>query len=46
MRGFFTLLPMIFALVVPAVTMRLFSEERNTGSYELLLTLPVLYGGW
>jgi ABC-2 type transport system permease protein len=41
MRGFFTLLPMVFALVIPAVTMRLFSEELNTGSYELLLTLPV-----
>jgi len=41
MRNFFALLPMIFAFVVPAITMRLFSEEFNTGSYELLMTMPV-----
>jgi ABC-2 type transport system permease protein len=41
MRGFFSLLPIIFSFIIPAVTMRLFSEEFNTGSYELLLTLPV-----
>jgi len=41
MRAFFSLLPVLFAFIVPAVTMRLFSEELNTGSYELLLTLPV-----
>lgn len=41
MRNFFALLPMIFAFVIPAVTMRLFSEEFNTGSYELLMTMPV-----
>lgn len=41
MRPFFSLLPILFAFIVPAVTMRLFSEELNTGSYELLLTLPV-----
>jgi len=41
MRPFFSLLPILFAFIVPAVTMRLFSEELNTGSYELLMTLPV-----
>jgi ABC-2 type transport system permease protein len=41
LRDFFTLLPIIFSFVVPAVTMRLFSEELNIGSYEILLTLPV-----
>ncbi len=41
MRGFFSLLPYIFSFVIPAVTMRLFSEEFNTGSYELILTMPV-----
>jgi len=41
MRGFFSLLPIIFSFIIPAITMRLFSEEFNTGSYELLLTLPV-----
>jgi len=37
----FTLLPITFAFVIPAVTMRLFSEEINIGSYEVLHTLPV-----
>jgi ABC-2 type transport system permease protein len=41
LRGFFQLLPLIFSFVIPAVTMRLFSEEMNVGSYETLLTLPV-----
>lgn len=38
---FFSLLPPTFAFIIPAVTMRLFSEEINVGSYELLLTLPL-----
>lgn len=41
MRNFFSLLPVIFSFIVPAITMRLFSEEFNTGSYELLMTMPV-----
>jgi ABC-2 type transport system permease protein len=43
LRNFFSLLPVVFAFVVPAVTMRLFSEELNVGSYEILLTMPVTY---
>ena len=43
LRNFFTLLPLIFSFVVPAITMRLFSEELNMGSYEILLTLPVTF---
>jgi ABC-2 type transport system permease protein len=42
-RNFFNLLPITFAFVIPAVTMRLFSEELNVGSYEILLTLPVSF---
>ena len=41
LRNFFGLLPITFSFVIPAVTMRLFSEELNTGSYEILLTMPV-----
>lgn len=41
MRNFFSLLPVIFSFIIPAVTMRLFSEEFNTGSYEMILTMPV-----
>ena len=40
---FFSILPVAFAFVVPAVTMRLFSEEINIGSYEILLTMPVTF---
>ena len=43
LRNFFNLLPVIFSFVVPAVTMRLFSEELSAGSYETLLTLPVTF---
>jgi len=42
-RNFFALLPIIFSFVVPAITMRLFSEELNVGSYEILLTMPVTF---
>jgi ABC-2 type transport system permease protein len=38
---FFALLPLSFSFIIPAVTMRLFSEEINVGTYEILLTLPV-----
>ncbi|SLM32129.1 Predicted ABC-type transport system, membrane protein (fragment) [Desulfamplus magnetovallimortis] len=37
------MLPMIFSFIIPAVTMRLFSEEMNVGSYETLLTMPVSF---
>jgi ABC-2 type transport system permease protein len=43
MRSFFSLLPMTFAFVIPAITMRFFAEELSTGSYETLLTLPVTF---
>lgn len=41
LRDFFNLLPPVFSFIIPAMTMRLFSEEFNTGSYEILETLPV-----
>ena len=41
LRNFFSQLPIIFAFIVPAITMRLFSEELNSGSFELLSTLPI-----
>ncbi len=43
LRNYFALLPIIFSFVVPAITMRLFSEELNVGSYEILLTMPVTF---
>jgi ABC-2 type transport system permease protein len=42
-RNFFSLLPLMLSFIIPAVTMRLFSEELNIGSYEVLITLPVTF---
>jgi len=41
MRAFFINLPILFVFMVPATAMRLWAEERKTGSIELLLTLPI-----
>lgn len=41
MRGYFFYLPWIFLFLTPAITMRLISEEKKSGTIELLLTLPV-----
>ena len=38
---FFFIAPWVFLFLVPAVTMRSFSEERRTGTLELLLTKPI-----
>jgi ABC-2 type transport system permease protein len=43
LRNFFRLLPIVFAFVVPAITMRQFAEELNVGSYEILLTMPLRF---
>ncbi len=41
MRNYFGLLPWIFLFLSPAITMRLWSEEKKTGTIEFLLTLPI-----
>ena len=41
MRGYFSMLPLFFLFFVPAITMRLWSEERKLGTYEILFTLPL-----
>jgi len=41
MAPFFTFLPWVFMVLGPAVTMRLWAEERRNGTVELLLTQPV-----
>lgn len=41
MRPFFDSLPWLFMIVVPAITMGLFSQERYTNTIEVLLSLPV-----
>lgn len=41
LRSFFVWHPWIFLFLVPAVGMRLWADERQTGTIELILTLPV-----
>lgn len=41
LQPFFNFLPWLYLLLVPAVGMRLWAEERKTGTLELLLTLPL-----
>ena len=38
---FFTFHPWLFLFLVPALSMRLWAEERRSGSIELLMTLPI-----
>jgi len=38
---FFQLAPWIFVVLIPAVTMRAFSDEQKMGTLELLLTKPI-----
>jgi len=39
--GLFYLAPWLFLFLCPAVTMRLFAEEKQTGTWELLATRPL-----
>ena len=41
LNPFFNFLPWVFLLLIPAITMRLWAEERRLGTIELLLTLPI-----
>ena len=41
LRYFFQVLPVLFSFFIPAMTMRVFSEEKRSGSMETLVTLPV-----
>ena len=41
MRDFFVLMPWMFLFFAPAMTMRLWAEEKKMGTVEILMTLPI-----
>lgn len=41
MRPFFNLMPVILCVFIPAITMRLWAEERRGNTFEMLLTFPM-----
>ena len=41
---FFQFHPWLYLFLVPAIAMRLWAEERRSGTIELLLTLPLTTG--
>ncbi|HEY9168145.1 MAG TPA: gliding motility-associated ABC transporter permease subunit GldF [Lutibacter sp.] len=41
LNGYFFLAPWIFIFLIPAITMRSFSEEINTGTIEIIKTKPI-----
>ena len=41
LRAFFTFHPWLYLFLLPAIGMRLWAEERRSGTIELLLSLPI-----
>src|SRR5262245_11168175 len=41
LEPFFDFHPWLYLFLIPAISMRLWAEERKSGSIELLMTLPI-----
>jgi gliding motility-associated transport system permease protein len=41
LSSFFGFVPWLYLVLIPAVSMRLWSEERRSGTIEMLMTLPI-----
>ena len=41
MRGYFSVMPLLLMFFIPAMTMRMLSDEQRSGTFELLATMPV-----
>jgi ABC-2 type transport system permease protein len=44
LQSFFQYHPWLYLLLMPAIAMRLWAEEKKTGTLELLITLPIYIG--
>jgi ABC-2 type transport system permease protein len=44
LRSYFAIFPIVFIILLPAMTMRSWAEENKSGTVELLLTLPFKEG--
>lgn len=40
LRNFFSVIPIVFIILMPALTMRSWAEEKKLGTMEVLMTLP------
>jgi len=41
MRGYFSVMPLLLMFFIPAMTMRMLSDEQRSGTFELLATMPI-----
>jgi ABC-2 type transport system permease protein len=41
LRTVFGIMPLLFVLIIPALSMRLLAEEKKSGTIELLMTYPI-----